>query len=201
MVGPDRPRRLLAVLAICALCGMGVGCAPIWSPINAQTPRPFYLSTIEVKAVLPVGWMSSTYGPLGGVWLFTRHGQELEEIYLRRWPKTQVVKGTNRNIRGDMTIQDVSKLSLDSRRLDDGVGALRVLSNKPTEVGGRDCYRLDYTYRNAIGLGKRTVEYGCLVGPWIYRFEFNAPNQYYFERGIEAFEQMTRTIQFTAAGV
>jgi hypothetical protein len=192
--------RVAGLLACLGLVLTSAGCAPIWSPINAQTPVPYALATIEVKARLPVGWMSSTYAPLAGVWIFTRHGQELEEIQLRRWPKSQVVKGTNRSLRDDMTLKDIAELSLDSRRLDDGVGGLELLAEEPATVGDRDCYRIDYRYRDAIGLARRTIEYGCPVGGWIYRFEYNAPVQYYFEHHLEPFEAMVRTIEFTTAG-
>ena len=73
-------------------------------------------------------------------------------------------------------------------------------SKGPSQTGGRDCYRLDYRYRNAIGLPKRTVEYGCPVGQWMYRFEFNAPEQHYFETHLPEFEAMVRTIEFRVPG-
>lgn len=195
-----RRARIAACVGSLVLLLAATGCAPIWSPIDASTPAPFSLASIEAKAALPRGWMSSTYEPVGGVWHFTRHGDELEQIFIRRWPKKQVVKGTNRAIRDGMTMQELAALSLDSRRLDDGVGMLVVQSNKPAEVGGRPCYRIDYTYRNAIGLPKRTVEYGCPVGTWMYRFEFNAPVQHYFAAGLPDFEALIETVVFTVRG-
>ena len=176
-----------------------LGCAAIWTPLK-KTPKPFEMTTIQAAAHLPIGWGSSSYAPIVGVWLFTRHGVELNEIYLRRFPKSQVVKGTNRKVRDDMTIQEIADLSIDSRRTDDGVGAFEVVSNRPSQVGGRDCFRLDYRYRNGIGLPKRTVEYGCPVGTWMYRFEFNAPEQHYFETYLPEFEAMARTIEFRVPG-
>ncbi len=196
---PPSPGALRPALLAVA-CAAAVGCAPAWSPINEATPKPYGLASIEVKAELPQGWMSATYPPLGGVWLFTRHGQELEEIMLRRWKKTDIVKDTNRSVRENMTLQDIADLSLDSRRLDDGVGALQVLENRPASVGGRECYRLDYRYRDEIGLARRTIEYGCPVGAWLYRFEFQAPVQYYFERHLDDFETLVGTIEFTTRG-
>ena len=186
--------------AALALLIVATGCAPIWAPIDEKTPRPFPMTVLEMTMNLPMGWMSSYYAPVGGYFFFTVHGTELEEIWIRRWPKTQIVKGTNRNVGSRMTVQDIANLSIDSRRLDDGVGAFEVLSNKPATLDERDCYRLDYRYRNGIGLPKRTVEYGCAVGTWLYRFEFNAPTQYYFGRYIDDFEEMASSIHFTVPG-
>lgn len=191
-----RGARLVPLLVLM----IGTACAPIWAPIDEKTPRPFAMTTIEMTMDLPVGWMSSYYAPAVGYFFFTVHGEELEEIWIRRWPKVQIVKGTNRNLSGPMTIQEMANLSIDSRRLDDGVGAFEVVSNRPATLDGRDCYRLDYRYRNQIGLPKRTVEYGCPVGTWFYRFEFNAPEQFYFGRRLEDFERMTKTIHFTTKG-
>ena len=191
-------RRALACAAL-VLLTLAPGCAPIWSRIEKQS-EPFPMATIEAAAYLPVGWGSANYETLAGVWHFTRHGIELQEIYLRRWPKTSVVKGTNRSIRDTMTVQEIALLSIDSRKLDEGVGALEVISNKPTTIDGRDCYRLDYRYRNGIGLPKRTVEYGCPVGRWMYRFEYNAPAQHYFEANLADFEAMAASIEFRVPG-
>jgi hypothetical protein len=177
-----------------------VACAPPFVPIEKSTPTPFVMPTHEMKMALPVGWMSEYYGPMVGYFFFTVHGRELEEIWIRRFPKSWIVKGTNRAVAADMTVQDVAKLSVDSRRLDDGVGAFELVSNRPAEVGGRDCFRLDYRHRNEIGLRKRTVEYGCPVGDWLYRFEFMAPEQHYFERYLSDFEAAVGTIEFTVPG-
>lgn len=192
MAGAQKGLVLAATLSMLFL----TGCVPpVWSPIH-KTAAPYEMGSIQVAAHLPVEWMSSTYEPLTGIWHFTRQGDELNQIYLRRWPKTTVVKGTHRSIRDDMTLQEIANLSLDSRRLDEGTGALEVLSNQPATVGGQNCYRLDYRYRNEIGLSKRTVEYGCPVAGWMYRFEFNAPAQHYFDAGLDDFETMVRSLEF-----
>jgi hypothetical protein len=169
-------------------------------PIDESTPRPFDMPTHEMRMNLPQGWMSSYYGPLAGHFFFTVHGAELEEVWIRRFPKTMVVKGTNRSIQDGMTVQDMAKLSIDSRRLDEGVGAFELVSNKPATIDGRECFRIDYRHRNSIGLLKRAVEYGCPVAGWLYRIEFMAPEQYYFERYLPDFEAMARSIRFTTRG-
>jgi len=178
---------------------LGTACAPIWTPA-AASGKPPPLSTIQLEARLPPGWMVSTYEAMGGFWHLTRHGDELEHIYLRRWPRSQVVKDTNRSLRDGISIREIAALSLDSRRLDENVGSIEVLSNRPSQVAGRECYRIDYRYRTATALPRRTVEYGCPVGAWLYRFEFNAAAQHYFERHLEEFEGMVGSIVFKVPG-
>lgn len=194
-------RTPVGLVAMLLLALAATGCAPIWSPINDGTPRPFEMPTHQMRMVLPTGWMSSSYGPMAGHFFFTRHGAELEEFWVRRFPKTAVVKGTGRNLAGALTIQDMAQISIDSRRLDEGTGAFEVTSNRPATIGGQDCFRLEYRHRNAIGLAKRVVEYGCSVGPWLYRFEYMAPEQHYFVRYLPDFESSVRTIEFTVPGV
>ena len=179
---------------------IGTGCAPPWVLVTEQDPRPFPLPTLQIQFDLPVGWMSSYYGPAVGHAFFTVHGAELEEIWVRRFPRTAIVKGTNRSTAGNLTLQDMARISIDSRRTDEGVGAFEVVSNRPAQVGGRDCFRLDYRYRNAIGLEKRTLEYACPVGTWIYRIEFHAPRQHYFDRYVGDFEAMVETVSFLVSG-
>ncbi|MEM7411418.1 MAG: hypothetical protein AAF430_14360 [Myxococcota bacterium] len=186
--------------AVLAFCSLLVGCAPAWVLVDESSPRPFTYPTFEIQFDLPQGWMTSYYGPVVGHIFFTVHGGELEEIWVRRFPKTSVVKGTSRNLAGNLTVQDMANVSIDSRRTDEGVGAFALVSNRPATIGGQRCFRLDYRYRNEIGLEKRTVEYGCPVGAWLYRIEFNAPEQHFFERYLGDFEQMAESVVFTAAG-
>lgn len=193
-------RGFLAVFAIVASTLVISGCAAPWTPITDKTPRPFDYGFQEMLVPAPVGWMAETYAPLGGAIFYTVHGRELEEIWVRRFPRTQVVKGTNRSVSGELTVQDMAEISLDSRRLDKGTGAFEVLSNAPASVDARDCFRLDYRYRNEIGLEKRALEYGCPVGSWLYRMEFIAPEQYYFDRYVADFEAMVRGVQFKIEG-
>ena len=183
-------------LGLLLVATLGTACAPAWTPITEQSQRPFTYPQLQVTFNLPIGWMTSYYAPALGYIFFTVHGAELEEIWVRRFPKSAIVKGTNRNTAGQLTVQDMAKISVDSRRTDEGVGAFQLVSNKPAKVDGKSCFRLDYRYRNAIGLQKRTVEYGCPVGSWLYRIEFNAPTQHYFDRYLSDFESMAKSMQF-----
>jgi hypothetical protein len=178
----------------------GTACAGIWTRVDEKQPRPFQMPTLEIEANLPLEWYSATYMPLVGGFLFTKHGRTLEEIWLRRWAKGVTWAGTNRAISDGMTVQDISQLAIDTRRMDDNIGSIQVLSNVPARVDGRECYRLDVRYRDSIGLARRTAEYGCVVGNWIYRFEFMAPSQHYFESHLNAFEEIIESVRFKVKG-
>ena len=93
-------------------------CAPPWVPIDEKTPRPFDMPTLQIRMAMPMGWMSSYYAPVGGYFFFTVHGSELEEFWVRRFPRSAIVKGTGRNTSGRLTVQEIAEISLDSRRLE-----------------------------------------------------------------------------------
>lgn len=165
------------------------GCA-LWTPANDKGIKHIWLQT---TLTVPDGWMVATFSE--GLFA-TKHGIELDSIHVRRWPRTMVVKGTGRTIEDGMLPQEIAEISLDSRRLDDGVGGLQLIESVPATVGGRECYRIDYRFRNEPGLRIRTVEYGCAVDQWIYRFEYRAADQHYFEAGEPEFERLVRSVQF-----
>jgi hypothetical protein len=71
-----------------------------------------------------------------------------------------------------------------------------VLGNRPAEVDGHDCYEIDYRFRHETGLPIRTVEVGCAVSTWIYRFEYRAAEQHYFEAGLPGFQKMVKGARF-----
>lgn len=182
-----REFRVLGIIA--AMAVLLPGCA-LWWPANGKAN----LFLIQIEADLPKTWMVATYSE--GTFL-TRNGWELQSIHIRRWPRTTIVKGTNRTIEDGMLPQEIADLSLDSRRLDEGVGGLEVLENSPAEIDGRDCYRIVYQYRNDPGLQMKTAEYGCAVGPWIYRFEYKAAGQHYFDEYLADFERLRESVRFT----
>ena len=176
---------LLAVVAHVA----GTGCAT-W---NASKAEPYTHIWLQLEMVVPVEWMAATFSE--GLFL-TRHGIELDSMHVRRWPLSAEVKGTGRNLEGDLLPHEIAEISLDSRRLDDGVGGLEVLGNVPATVDGRDCYEIDYRFRGETGLRIRTVEVGCAVETWIYRFEYRAAEQHYFEAGRADFTALVESLRF-----
>jgi len=166
------------------------GCA-LWTP--AQEGKPIKHLWLQLTLQVPDGWMVATFSE--GLFT-TRHGLELESIHVRRWPRTAEVKGTGRTVEDGMLPAEIAEISLDSRRLDEGVGGLEVIENVPATVDGRDCYKIDYRFRNDPGLPIRTVEYGCVVNQWIYRFEYRAAAQHYFDAGYPGFEQLVASVDF-----
>lgn len=182
LVGP-----VLAGLSTLLLCA---GCA-LWTP--AKAGKPVEHLWLQLTLQVPEGWMVATFSE--GLFT-TRHGLELESIHVRRWPRTTEVKGTGRTIEDDMLPAEIAEISLDSRRLDEGVGGLEVIENVPATVDGRDCYKIDYRFRNDPGLPIRTVEYGCVVKQWIYRFEYRAAAQHYFDAGYPGFGQLVASVDF-----
>lgn len=177
------------VASLASVVLLGGGCA-LWSPASKSDLEHIWL---RLTVRVPQGWMVATFSE--GLFV-TKHGVELDAIHVRRWPRTAQVKGTGRSIEDGMMAQEIAEISLDSRRLDDGVGGLEVLGNAPVAVGGRDCYRIDYGFRDANGLPRRTVEYGCAVSSWMYRFEFRAAEQHYFAAGLPDFEQLVASAEF-----
>ena len=181
--------RKTAMLAALLIVSTQVGCA-LWTPAK---PKPTPHVWLQLSLAAPEGWMVATFSE--GMFI-TRHGLELDSIHIRRWPRTTEVKGTGRTIEDGMLPGEVAEISLDSRRLDDGVGGLEVVSNEPSTVDGRDCYRIDYRFRDDAGLRIRTVENGCTVAQWIYRFEYRAAEQHYFEAGLADYEALVSSVDF-----
>lgn len=188
----DRPALakagLLVALAL-VLSGGGTGCA-LWT---AARPAPFTHVWLQLELKVPEGWMVATFSE--GLFV-TRHGLELDSIHVRRWKLDQEVKGTGRNLEGSLSALEIAEISLDSRRLDDGVAGLEVLENRPRQVDGRTCYEIDYRFRDATGLRMRTAEVGCAVGPYIYRFEYRAADQHYFDAERPGFVELVDSARF-----
>jgi hypothetical protein len=184
-----RAGRLASVVLILGLLLSGTGCA-LWTPAKSSAIHHPWL---QLELRIPEGWMVATFSE----GLFTTyHGLELESIHVRRWDRKVEVKGTGRNLEGDLLPFEIAEISLDSRRLDEGVGGLEVLSNAPYVVDGRECYEIDYRFRGETGLRIRTVEVGCAVDEWMYRFEYRAAEQHYFDARRAEFQALVESARF-----
>ncbi len=178
---------IIAVLGVLVLSG----CAPIW----VQTKGPFQGAGYTLD--LPQGWMATT-NPKRMV--VTHDGPELQSVYVlvvdisEQEKNKDNKKPSGKRFKRGMLPQEAAEALLDNMRSDQGLGQFTVVENKPAQVGGKDGFRLVYTYKNNK-LRNQCIYYGMLHDEKFYRISYCATVRYYFEKDVAEFEKIVASFK------
>jgi hypothetical protein len=163
------------------------GCA-VWQ----QTGGPF--SGAGYTLDLPKGWMASKNTKNMGI---TRDGLALQQIRVRIADITkQDDEDAKKILKKGMLPQEAAERVLDIMRSDKSLSQFTLVENAPAQIGGREGFRLVYTYRNDP-VRYRTVYYGLLQGETFYRISYTAPVRYYFDKDVAVFEAIVKSFKLT----
>jgi hypothetical protein len=191
------------------------GCAAPWTQVGGRLAAP----SLNVEADLPQGWMQFNranseqarqlvMGELVG-WtvadaapdsplFITRDGALLQYINFQRLKVGKDLEHTKKKFAQGLLPQEVAEVELDEVRSDPKVTNFELVENVPMQIDGRPGFKLVYTYRTKAGLELKRSHYGLLLGEWVYRMQYQAPAQYYFERDLETFERVRTSVRFNA---
>jgi hypothetical protein len=109
---------------------------------------------------------------------------------------TKYEKEAKKTLKKNMLPQEAAEEVLDIMRSDKSVGQFMVVENTPAEIGGREGFRLVYTYKNDE-VRYRSVYYGLLQGEKFYRISYAAPVRYYFDKDAAVFEEIVKSFKLT----
>lgn len=200
-------RKLLPLLVVLALLG---GCAP----------TPYWTLTDDVNRVLkstsfemtvPEGWVRTT---TADTWeriaiddkpqtillesvTATRDGTGIHAISVtRRYPDTAFPtikkKSTPR-----MLPLEAADLYVSELRKRNGLERLKVLSNKPAQINGKQGFQLVMEFKNDDGLRIRIVSHGFVDKTGFYTINYRAPALYYHERDYGDYAKLVRSFRQT----
>lgn len=125
----------------------------------------------------------------------TRDGVDLQLInVIRRYPDN-AFPAIKKKSRASMLPPEVADLYVTELRKRSGLERLKVLTNKPAKVGGKDGFRLVMQYKNDEGLRIRIVSYGFVDKTGFYTISYRAPYLYYYERDYKKFTQLVKSFR------
>ena len=181
--------------------------------ISGCAPTAYWTLTDDVNRVaesksfrmnVPEGWVRTTQpdtwerieidGELRTILLesmtVTRDGTGIHAISVtRRYADTAfptIMKKSSRN----MLPPDAADLYVAELRKRNGLERLKVLSNKPATVDGKEAFQLVMQYKNDDGLRIRVMSYGFVDETGFYTISYRAPYLYYFDRDRKQFTEL-----------
>jgi hypothetical protein len=185
--GASMRNTIITILAALVLSG----CAPIWVRTSVLFQGAGY--TVE----LPQGWMA-TRNPKSLV--VTHDGPELQSVYVHVVDLSELEKKRDKDkpagklLTKGMLPQEAAETILDGMQSNKRLSRFTVIENKPAKVGGKDGFRLDYTYKDDK-LRNRCIFYGMLHEDKFYRISYCATVRYYFDKDLEEFENIAASFK------
>lgn len=166
------------------------GCAA-WQLV--QNPRQWRYANFE--ATLPAEWMKFS-SPVDLLFL-TKDGELLQNIRIYRYKvgKKDVLPISNKMFTEKMLPQELSELVVNDMTLDENKQRLKIIENIPINIGGKDGFKLEYTFNTKDNLKLKSVSYGFNKDRFIYLIQYQAAEQYYFDKDLAVFNDFINSFK------
>lgn len=198
-------RKLSLLFVSLAVLG---GCAPTpyWTMTDDANKA---LKSTSFEVMVPGGWVRTT---TADTWerlaiddkpqtilleqvTATRDGTGIHTIVLtRRYPDTAfptIKKKSNAN----MLPLEAADLYVSELRKRTGLERLKVLSNKPAQVNGKQGFQMVMEFKNDDGLRIRIVSHGFIDKTGFYTINYRAPALHYYDRDYNDYVRLVRSFR------
>ena len=173
------------VTVLTFFCLLICGCAT-WQLITPQYKWKF----ANFEATLPDGWMRFNATPI--LLYTTKDGEYLQSITILRYKigDAKSLPISKKKFIDQMLSQEIAEAIINEMTLDGkNVQNLKVLDNSPINIAGKDGFKLEYTFNTSTNLDLKAIKYGFKEKGYIYIIQYQAAEQYYFEKDIGTFKQ------------
>jgi hypothetical protein len=168
------------------------GCDP-WVPVEGEFKSPSH----NFKVKFPPHW--KRYNPQKGAVMLTKDGLALEYIRISRTATDKELPYAKRKFAKGMLQEEAAELIIQDLRANPQLLNQRIVENMPDQLGGRNGFRIVYTYRTKGGLKKKGVIYGLLLEPWCYLLTYEAAERHYFHKELPAFVRVKDSFRLLKA--
>ncbi len=125
----------------------------------------------------------------------TRDGTGIHAITVTRHYTHTAFPVIKKKTRANMLPLEVADLYVSELRKRSGLERLKVLSNKPARVNGKQGFRMVMQFKNEDGLRIRIVSYGFVDKTGFYTINYRAPYLYYYKRDYKKFTNVVRSFK------
>jgi hypothetical protein len=169
------------IISLFIVCLMLAGCAT-WVDVGGQ----YEMSSQNFSIDLPEGWRR--YNLISDQLIITKEGVGLQKVIIKRTAIDEKLPFAQKKISADMLPQEVAEIVIDNFRSNPDIANAVVVANGPSEISGQPGFKLVVTFQTKEGLNKKGVFYGLLAGDKFYQIVYAAPQRYYFDKDLQAFE-------------
>ncbi len=198
--------RTISALLVLVISVSGCASRPYWT-LSDDANKLARSKSFEVT--IPEGWNRTTVAetkeqlPMGKWFRIvplermtaSRDGTGIHAITVTRHYPDTAFPTIRKKSTADMQPLEAADLYVSDLRKLTGLERLKVLSNKPAQVGGKPAFQLIMEFRNDDGLRIRIVSHGFVDTTGFYTINYRAPTLYYYERDYADYAKLVRSFR------
>ena len=164
-------------------------CAGQWKTV------PSTLRVPEWSITMPEGWMHLS---LPDSEMLSKNGPYLDFIMIQSRPLAKGFRFTKQELNSNMLPHEAAQVIIDNLRSDPLIRTFHLLASEPAMIGGREGFRLTYSYRDQHGVVLKTIYHGTLLPDRFFNIRYTAAQRYYFENELPAFNGVLNSLQLVS---
>lgn len=175
-----------AALFLFLLLGTNTGCAT-FAPVGRQ----FHKRAIGLTIPLPQGWLRHTRS--GSAFIMTREGMQLNTISILVTKVGAKLPGTERTYQKGMLPNEIAELALGLIENLDETKNFDIDKIEYCQFLGRDAFKASASFTDPLGLRKRLLSFGTIVGERVCELRYIASESVYFAQHLDEFMVMVNS--------
>ncbi|MGA9853140.1 MAG: hypothetical protein WBR15_09435 [Gammaproteobacteria bacterium] len=186
--------------AIVIATGLAIltGCAslPRWQTVS----EPAYMNNDQGYTVnLPKGWIKIANKD-GSHLELSRNGVPLNVIVIYRSDGAKAFPATKKSacLSSDMLPADLAADFIAEAKDVQHTDTLQVLKNEPAAISGKEGFHLNMVFSTRDGVRYRFEAYGACSNGGFYALLYRAPEIYYFDKDLPAFNLMVASFKIAS---
>jgi hypothetical protein len=165
------------------------GCASVWQA------SPSVLQSQHWSLNVPDGWMRFTTPTYD---MLSKDGPYLQYLFVQERPFSQPLGHTKRKLDSSLLPHEAAEIIVDNLKSDPQIRRFTLLSSEPAEVDGKMGFRLEYSHLDQQGAEIQSIYYGVILTRTFFNLRYTAARRYYFQKYLDEFEQMRRSLRLSA---
>lgn len=164
------------------------GCAP-YTAVGGKLAFPHQGFEVD----LPQGWYQAR--EVGDALLVTKESLSLQFIRIERVSVEDQLPHSKKKFTARMPANDAADIEVQDLRASPDLFNFELLDNNPGSIGGKQGFKLVYTWKTKDGLRLNRVQNGLVDGKWVYRLIYQAAARYYFDHDLATFERVQESFR------
>lgn len=142
----------------------------------------------------PSGWQYAT--KLGSDFLASKDGPVLQQIWVDHRELKNALPNSKRPLADNLGVFELAEAVAGDLQADRALLAFELKENVPAKLGGRDAFKITFTFRTEEKLRLSETIYGCVVDGRLWLLRYRAPVRHYFDRDVAVFEDTVKSFNF-----
>ncbi len=131
------------------------------------------------------------------MYTLTKDGVTLQQIFIKKSPLNKALLSSKKSIQKDILPHELAELIIEDLKLANEMKSFKVLVNKPDQIDSKDAVQIISQVKDEFdNLIKINSTY-FIYDDSLYSLSYLAPNQYFYNKDIEKFQDIKKSIKLS----